>query len=198
MHALIAPGRPALAPPAAAPARWLRAWASAVLWLLAVALPLQGVAATSSRIHTAAHVHVAPKASPAGPTAIPAALSQAMHKLLGHAHPHAPADHPPAARPGHWASAEALQHDHRTVGHHRHAASDPSVVHLEASPHPVHDQPGGSAAKRLVGDVDTPPAGGPSAPSPGPGLTPRAPPDGPAAGPPPGRLERPPKATAPT
>lgn len=183
---------------AAEPARWLRAWARAVLWLLALALPLQGVAAASSRIHTAAHVHVAPKASPPGPATVPAVLSQAMHKLLGHAHPHGAADHHATARPGHWASAPALQHDHRSVGHHRHAASDPSVVHLEDAPNPLHDQPGGSAAKRLVGDVDTPPTDGPAAPWAGPGLSPRAPTDGPPASPPPQRLDRPPKAAAPT
>lgn len=131
-----------------AAARWLRAVGRRLCLLLVVAgLPLQGMATAVGTIDGVAHVHRAgpERAAPARP------LPPGMPVLLS----------VDELRHSHGAPRRRAEpsHHHAGVAHHRHAADDPSVVAVADPGGPADDTPAQGSPKRLLLDVDTPPAG---------------------------------------
>lgn len=160
------------------------------LALLVLCVPLQGLATAIGHIDGLAHVHRAPRAGAGLAGAEPPVLPPGMPVLLSVdelRHSHGAPRHPQAGPHG------AASHPHEVVGRHVHAADDTSVVAVDD---PADEATLSAAGKRILIDVDTPPAGLPAvaggAPSRRPPATTQT--GGPEPGP--DRLERPPRRAA--
>ena len=105
--------------------------------LVALALPLQGLAVAIDRMGGVAHVHLLLSAEHA------AAHGVAHDHDHDHDHEHGHDDGGPHGHAGH------------APAHHAHAADEPGVIHLESSAHAPAAE--AAAAKRLALDLDPAP-----------------------------------------
>lgn len=159
----------------------------ACLAMVVLCLPLQGLATAIGHIDGLAHVHRAPRAGVgplgAGPPALPAGMPVLLSvDELRHSHG--------APRRAAAGLHDEAPHHHAGVARHAHAADDASVV---AVADPGDDATLPTGGKRILIDVDTPPAGLPAVAC---DVLPRRPPVTAAQGGPEpalGRLERPPR-----
>jgi hypothetical protein len=152
-------------------------WRLLVCWLLALVVPLQGMAAAMLQAQGPRHVHRAPavqaKVHPAGfewagAQRLKTTPSTADVIAAIRANAHGSRQRQAAPPPGPIAHAGAHAHAHASAQRHFHAPGDASVVHDEASDAPRDVQvahpamawapPGPAARPALVGATDALPA----------------------------------------
>jgi hypothetical protein len=137
MHAPTAPS------PSGLPTTRRRARAG--VWLLALAIALQGSVIAMASAAGPAHVHVAPTAEAQhDPMLDGVRMVQNHHGSGAHPHPH---PHPHSHR-----------HAHAHIERHAHDSDDADVIYLDDG----HDDAGGvklkdASGKRMAGELDTPP-----------------------------------------